>query len=833
MEIGGVRPHREVPEAQPWKRAKASDTPPASKSKADAGEGKGFEAVAVEGAGKAKRGVVIGSKPAVAPLEEAKAGWFMGGLHAFSNFCASSVDKTLTAVGIRSKDREPGEHRVRAPSEPDVQPMKEPWEMAAVSHAAKQARLASLDAKAPKFVERTGVPFNIERSRTGAVIFGSQLCQAGMQVLDLTRAKVGEARDVFQHGDLGRKNYDADVQESYESSFDQLKNLQAGLKYQSAFNGLSQERANELRHTIETGSANEKIEARAELNKALRQPVLSSDDEEYFQKARGQLKKIEQESLMLAERIVNDAIGQVQTDEGLLPSEKKALLIELETISKSVRGYLGDVRAEMLHAQKEWDQDKPTKFPVTIQDRAGGNYSVQSSFQAAGPAYGSQLARNRTPEETVAANFFETGLEVPGGRRVFEATRGATAVEFGLENKKERVATTRANVKKVLDFHTAKAAAKLPSGSVKGGSKEKPLVLKYQHLMLFTPDRLRPLAAKLPGDLCPLCNNEKLLAEETAAANEHWNKQTAKGPIQVEVTIDGQTKKIWVRYDIRTVNIPTCRFHEKMAVSPLRRWAVRHPKTDKMNHQALKKMTQDKKEVTGELIAQLGNASEVDKKYFKPITELMVKKSDLRRQIGAYKVKKKQVPPELMDKWLVDANTFAAKMKQIEALPLSDERRAYFETLQRLDQIEDTFADVNELIRNEAYMDPQVTNHNRYAIGARILILGNLLDISEHFGCRSAKDRTGLQDSEIKRQTAEAFANGRVLAYFEKTNTANMTAMDTNSGNAEFNPKANFGVAWWNLKDSRLEDPDRQKEYDAVQSGNALYIRPIMGRELK
>jgi phosphatidylinositol-4,5-bisphosphate 4-phosphatase len=57
-------------------------------------------------------------------------------------------------------------------------------------------------------------------------------------------------------------------------------------------------------------------------------------------------------------------------------------------------------------------------------------------------------------------------------------------------------------------------------------------------------------------------------------------------------------------------------------------------------------------------------------------------------------------------------------------------------------------AEVSEILNAEEA--GQISTVGRYALTARVLILGWIAGMTPHFNCRSGKDRTGLVDVEVK-----------------------------------------------------------------------------------
>src|SRR5690606_21401428 len=137
-------------------------------------------------------------------------------------------------------------------------------------------------------------------------------------------------------------------------------------------------------------------------------------------------------------------------------------------------------------------------------------------------------------------------IKVPGMEKAPAATRSAIPVEFGLDDPQERADATRANVKQVLDHHTAALISKIDAerkkvgaNDSKGvvddmevgddnfgtgsdaevGAEDTPIVLQYHHLMLLAPDKVRAIGSADPA-LVYRADNERLLVNESYQANQ-------------------------------------------------------------------------------------------------------------------------------------------------------------------------------------------------------------------------------------------------------------------------------------------------------------------------
>jgi hypothetical protein len=95
-----------------------------------------------------------------------------------------------------------------------------------------------------------------------------------------------------------------------------------------------------------------------------------------------------------------------------LTFEERSSLLEVQKGAFQIE--MNKERSRILLASKEWRRDVRTDFPYFIRDRlneAGQGHFI-SSFQAAGPAYCSQLPRKRTPDRTTLINFFSLPLRI-------------------------------------------------------------------------------------------------------------------------------------------------------------------------------------------------------------------------------------------------------------------------------------------------------------------------------------------------------------------------------------------------------------------------------------
>lgn len=680
-----------------------------------------------------------------------------------------------------------------------------------------------------------------DRSRNDLVVYGNQFLTSTTSAVDLLYGEIvakirdetgvnslpQEKREEIQPGSLEER-----VETLYNNALSELANLEAGLKYRPALNGLSEEVISALHSNDEELATG----AEVELNRSLRQPI-ESTERDFLERAKRDISEIQASCNCICEQFIDQARAEM-IDAAIVSVSVNQ---DIEKLKASIPTYIRAARTEMINARAEWDRERPGLFPVSVTARNGEQIGVVSAFRAAGKPYSSALSRDRLAEESCVANFFESYLQ-SSEEQVACATRSAVLVEFGLDLASERQRTTRENVKQVLDYHTREMVKDREGERI--GSEQEPIILNYQQLLLLTPDFARNLLAK-NSSFVGRADNERLLVEESFEANQFWNNRTQ----EVEITVGEEVKRVWVKYEIQTFNVPCNRFHEASLKNPIKRRNVSHPLTDQMNRAGLEQLTKNKIAVCAQIEREMKTLqSTLIKAEIEAIEDLEVAfdtKQEKRKKISSAILRQRNVASLFPKKWLNQASLvkeWAATADQAARLcrdfqPSTEGAKKYLELLEKRERIIDLHADVHELISTRAYMDPDIQDGNRYALGSRILYLGQMLSQACHFGCRSGKDRTGIQDDDYKLLVAESIAEGRVFSYLEAegidSHQENRTAFHDQSGNAEFNPRANLGgLAWWNVGGARITPKNpklaaqRSKQYDAKQSATSVFSRP-------
>ncbi|MDP1834834.1 MAG: hypothetical protein Q8K75_02800 [Chlamydiales bacterium] len=701
-------------------------------------------------------------------------------------------------------------------SPPPPPPVKiDPMEHEDLEELGKMVREANI----PEESFRENIP---DRTRNDIVQYAQQLSTAGASGLDRTAA------DVMQAVEGLPDDAKMAVFREYAQGLQDIENKMSSLDQIPQFSGVSQD----VIDALKSDNPDVALGAKAVLSNALRQPV-SSDQKQFLGEAKHELQNLEKEYEGLCKNVVARARSEA-ADANLLTPELDSKLTKIEG---SALAFIGNARVEMIHAREEWNTNVVTSFDVEVTNRAGDPMVIGSTFRAAGPPYSSILPRNRVAEDTVVPNFFETSIKVPGLEKAPTATRSAIPVEFGLDDPQERAEATQANVKQILDHHTAALISKMDTEEMEVGSEDAPIVLKYQHLMLLTADKVRDIASADPS-LVYRADNERLLVNESYQANQFWNDSTKDKPQLVSVVVNGVPRKVWIKYDIRTFNVPSNKYQESSISNAVKRMNVQHKLTDQMNQNSLSQLKGDIDEMKPKLQAQMDAMvlPAGDKEKLQSLTQMIAVKRKLRDQISDSVLNDKPIKPELLAEWTATADT-VTKKSQTMYEQLSEDGKKYLDGLNQMESITDVYTDLNELISKRGYMDVAMQDGNRYSIGSRILLLSSLLDQASHFGCRSGKDRTGIQDDDFKLLMAETAAEGRVPSYLEiekwKAHQENRTQMHDQSGNAEFNPRANLGgFAWWNVGGARLTPKEaslaeeRTMQYDSKQSANAIFWRP-------
>lgn len=654
-------------------------------------------------------------------------------------------------------------------------------------------------------------------SRYDFVRFGNSITEAGGAAL--TGVMIDAMNVLNEHPQLSER-MGTTVDSLYRASMGEINELQRTLPINPNICGLDPDTLSHL----QDAHLEQKAVAEQSLHEALSSKITGSpNDAKAIRTAKHELQGAERFCERASLAFLEELKEAVQNDPNLSPSEKEAIVKELTQIGKEVRVRVGRAREDILHNQAEWTTpNQEYRFDTLARD--GSHIQGASLFTPAGPAKSSSCARNQPTDQAIVPNFFRTMLRLPGRENALCATRSAISVEFGVNDPAERMATTIENEKKILEVH-AKDALERNAGA--GMSADKPLELDYQHVMLLTPDMSRHILHSM-GQFSPKsvfrADDERLLVEENIRANEHLNGQV------MEVQIGGQTR--YVKFNISTFNIPSNRLHQKLTYSAkgAGRLLRRHKMTDNANLVAFESMTEKYNKVVNDKTNEV-----VDLVHSAPpeigngLIRLQRDKRRIRQQMtDQYILKGKPVPAELLHEYSLHADGLA---NLIKGLSQDDSTRGLAQAFQEYEELRDLHADLNEMIQTKAYNHAEVLDGNRYAIGSRIIALGQRLEIATHFGCRSGKDRTGLQDEDVKQLEAEIVAEGRVPSYLEAekwdSHIENQHKMLKTSGNGIFNTIANIGIQAWGIGGGRRQGTRIvEQDYFDVIGTAGVYFRP-------
>lgn len=100
--------------------------------------------------------------------------------------------------------------------------------------------------------------------------------------------------------------------------------------------------------------------------------------------------------------------------------------------------------------------------------------------------------------------------------------------------------------------------------------------------------------------------------------------------------------------------------------------------------------------------------------------------------------------------WQTKRNELAALLDGLsQKEDLSPDLKAYVETVRYQEDLRDIFDEVSDQIKFQHYYDKQYIEQNMYSFPSSLVALSMQLNERPGTGCRSAKDRTGLQRTEI------------------------------------------------------------------------------------
>ncbi|MDF2549809.1 MAG: hypothetical protein K0S07_876 [Chlamydiales bacterium] len=476
-------------------------------------------------------------------------------------------------------------------------------------------------------------------------------------------------------------------------------------------------------------------------------------------------------------------------------------------------------------------------------EEAAFNFTVQgkdddlkaTSFFKPIHAYSSALPRNRHSSETAPANFHWTemraGKEEQGTN--WKSSRSATPVEFGIANKEERKKSTEANLRQILAVHAREKYAKLAGNSPLGSDPDHPITVPVQLLQLMTVDLPRHvLSTASNGMLMKLSEDERVLYAETSAAAEAIKDKLIEVPLE-----DGS--KIFVKYDLLNFNVPSNRYQDSLTNHPLLKPLATSALMERNNQKALQELKAKMKvrcsEIQTDFVAKYNQLAD-------PLEKAAL--DQLRRDVGEKRLARKELSNQStsLQSWQSLADELAMNMRlglskgQItlsgQEIHLSDEGKELLKNLWQQDLIEDCYLEVEEMFNQKVYENLALAGQSRFALGSRLLYLGHLLEFGQNFNCRSGKDRTGLQDAEVKLFMAECSLAGRIISFHEaegrENHQKNRVEAHHQTGNHSYNPKANVGFDYWNVKGSKLmvEDAELQKAYPKLSGAVSLLTRP-------
>lgn len=569
----------------------------------------------------------------------------------------------------------------------------------------------------------------------------------------------------------------------------------------------------------------------------------SKEQKKFFDSTKKAIHVLQEEAQNLSQKCLKSCRALLEVEGSI-----KVPAVEHKVVERA-----NQLRAEMIHARKEWNLKKATEFVYAIKGMPNESGEVplvgmKSSFLAAGPAYSSAMPRNRTHTTSCVANFFKTEAAVVSDQMSpFDpclATRSAIPVEFSQDDARERSFCTQKHLRQIAEAHAEsqvqKALKSMPEGQLKALREGKLAIpIKVNYSTLLSPDVGRQVLGMM--NRMPLADNERVLLDETLAAADLVNKQT--GHILIDDP-ENPGKKIEVKigYDIRIMNFPGNKLYDTYKMLPGISRLVRHSRAEEETNQSINLMLGDAQVAQKKLIAiittEIANIPENEQAQVKLLQSLVEASTTSRMQLSNYvRANKKMPSSSALQEWQMQADKRAKLLKGICEGNGSDELKALASSVLKHTLLQDLAADIQDLQVSGLYDNPELFGGNRYALNSRILMLSSLVGVGTHFGCRSGKDRTGLLDDQLKLLYGVTATSYRLISFVEEHThpnyVANRLTVVESAGNASFNTKANLGgVPWWTIGGCRLdvgtseEEKRLSKAFDEKQSASKLFERP-------
>lgn len=508
----------------------------------------------------------------------------------------------------------------------------------------------------------------------------------------------------------------------------------------------------------------------------------------------------------------------------LSDQERSHLLHQLE---HDLSHEMNQERGRILLSSKEWDQRTETRFSFSILSRfkEREEHRFSSGFRAAGPAYPSQMPRNRTPDQMKLINFFFTSFHDRENSPLHlevTATRSGTMTESNQTNNTVRHNCTIKNIEQLAYTHAQATLLRDDIPLQGAGTKEKPYLLPLTLITLLTPDfsvHLKTLLHK-----SPLADDGRRHLSDLLQIFDEYRKK----PLVVQIS--GK----WVQMDFRYYNLPSKNDYDERRASLFGSMLVHHTKSDLSIRENMKKLLL---EATAYADSLMKDPLPLE---LLPLMRLLERKKELRQIISRHVMETKCPPSlEIKQEWTATNDQILDLIKRdIDDRTLTPILTKYLRGL----LIQDLRDDLAELTSSQLYKDVQKMDGNRFGFGARLIMLSALLGQACHFSCNSGKDRTSLQDDELKLLMAETSLSCRLPAWFEQVglrhHRINRKQVLEQAGNAMFNPKANIGhVAWLNLRGNRVtlplpKSPEEQEEdralnqaYDSIESASMITMK--------
>ncbi len=591
--------------------------------------------------------------------------------------------------------------------------------------------------------------------------------------------------------------------------------------------------------------------------------AISKDQKQFLDGVKKGIHDLENQSYEIAQNAFRKFISLLKSfqvpDTTIRHIENKCASF-LETIPSRMH----ELRAEMIHARKEWNPNKLSEFTYHVAPRATeltkekkALVEVTSAYRAAGPAYSSTMPRNRTHDTTCVANFFHT-ISSPISQSdkelipSCEATRSAIPVEFTQKDRTERALCTQKHIVQIIHAHAKKQVEKaleneLDRDDILEGRQ--PVIVRQTLLTLLTPD----IGRKLGGyaGIVDLADNERALLDETLDAINAIQGQN--GSIEVpDPNNPEHTVKIQITYDILPFNVPSNKLNDSYRSSFIGKSLVYHSRAENMIAQSLQKLANQGKQRIQEINAQLENIvdndflQEEEKKELQGLHALLQEASHKRKELSKKIHKTGKLPDSKGIKaWQKASDVHAAKLQELMSQQeMSPAMKEYLKLIFEKSLLDDLIEDTQNLHATGIHKGSNAHSQLRFAFSSRIILLSSLLGYGTHFCCRSGKDRTGMADDEEKLLYGEVVAEYRLPSFLEQTSwethIANRKRVTMESGNSLFNTRANLGgVAWWTIGGCRMhfgsgEDAQElHRQYDTAQSASKLFKRPKLHTSYK